>query len=65
MNRRFYVIATVALLLAGVYNGTHRSTDATAPAPARAADAAPVEHPITPVTARSAPAVPPMALPRS
>lgn len=65
MNRRFYVIATVALLLAGVYSGTHRSADETAPAPARAADAAPAQQSITPVTARSAPAVPPLALPRS
>jgi hypothetical protein len=65
MNRRFYVIATVALLLAGIYSGTHRSTDAAPPAPARAADATPVQQLPTPVTARSAPSAPPATPPRS
>ena len=64
MNRRFYVTATVALLLAAAYNGVaKRSEEAAGPGTANA-DAKSTQ-PAAPLSARTLPAVPRAALPRS
>jgi hypothetical protein len=64
MNSRFYVTATVALLLAAAYNGAAKRSDEAASSTAAQADAQPT-HPGAPLTARTLPAIPRAALPRS
>ena len=64
MNRRFYVTATVALLLAAAYNGAAKRSDEAAGSTAAHTEAQPT-HPGAPLTARTLPTVPRAALPRS
>jgi hypothetical protein len=64
MNRRFYVTATVALLLAAAYNGTAKRSEQPAGPSTGHADAK-SSQPAAPMTARTLPAIPRTALPRS
>ena len=64
MNRRFYVTATVALLLAAAYNGAANRSHDTAGLGTSQADAKSTP-PAAPLSARTLPAIPRVALPRS